>query len=403
MKKRYLYILIVTIIFSYLVLPVSASAKTLKQFEDEMNTYINALQAKKNQVAKNEAEIAEIKRNISTLQNKVNEAEKEIENLQVEIDDSNKKIEKKGQESKKIIEYHQISNGENSYLEYIFGAKTIKDMIYRVSMVEQLTEYNDKVMKELDALIKKNEKQQVQLNNKKTELGELEKQLNSEKAKIEAENIAIRAGMPSDEEQIKLAQANIKYYKSLGCGINEDVQSCQYRVEQSRGGSSGGFGSVPSTNGFFRPVEYGRINQAFNRGHMGMDIGSSNRTIEIHPIAAGVVTAVYWDSCSSSNCSVGCNGRARVVKVKHNYNGRYLYSTYAHLSSFNVGVGQTVTADSVLGNMGTTGCSTGNHLHLEINDCDWKSPGGGCSWNTYAATVKNPANYVNFPASWTNR
>ena len=91
MKKRYLYILIVVMIFSYLILPVSASAKTLKQFEDEMNTYINALQAKKNAVAKNEAEIAEIKRNISALQNKVNETEREIENLQVEIDERNKR------------------------------------------------------------------------------------------------------------------------------------------------------------------------------------------------------------------------------------------------------------------------------------------------------------------------
>ena len=58
------------------------------------------------------------------------------------------------------MEYYQIANGNNAYLEYAFGAETITDMIYRMSIVEQLTEYNDKIMKELKQLIAENNKKE---------------------------------------------------------------------------------------------------------------------------------------------------------------------------------------------------------------------------------------------------
>lgn len=75
--------------------------------------------------------------------------------MQREIDASNKEIKEKSEQSKKIIEYYQISNGDNAYLEYAFGASDITDMVYRLAVVEQLTDYNDQVMKELEALIKR--------------------------------------------------------------------------------------------------------------------------------------------------------------------------------------------------------------------------------------------------------
>ena len=135
-----------------------------------------------------------------------------------------------------------------------------------------------------------------------------------------------------------------------------------------------------------------------NAGHLGIDLSNTNKTIEIHPVATGTVFKIYYDNCSSSNCSYGCNGRAKVVKIRHNVNGRYIYSTYAHLSSFgNISEGQVVTPDTVIGRMGTTGCSTGSHLHLELTTCDWNK-GGGCTWATYQQSTINPRQYIGFPS-----
>ena len=94
---------------------------------------------------------------------------------------------------------------------------------------------------------------------------------------------------------------------------------------------------------------------------------------------------------------------ALVIKIRHNVNGRYIYSTYAHMSRFGaVSVGQNVSAFTQIGNMGSTGYSTGPHLHLELTSCDWNR-GGGCTWAQYQRSTINPTSYVNFPSSWNNR
>lgn len=401
MKKN--KIICLTIIFGLLLslvaLPLNTSAKTIKQFEDEVAKYTKELEDKKNNLAQNDAEIAKIRSKIASIETQIKTSEEEIANLQKEIEESNKEIKVKGEESKKIIEYYQISNGDNAYLEYAFGATDITDMIYRLSVVEQLTEYNDKLIKDLEELIEKNKVQQKELASKKEELKVLKEELENERSKIMADSMAIRETMPTVEEQIKAAKANVAYYKKLGCGNNEDIQTCQYRIQQSQGGST------PSVNGFYRPIEYGYISQGYYGygGHLGLDMSSSDKAIPIYPIATGTVWQVYYDNCNSSNCPYGCKGRALVVKIRHSVNGRYIYSTYAHMRSFgNIEKGQVVSPFTVLGYMGTTGCSTGPHLHLEITTCDWFA-GGGCTWRTYQKNSINPTRYVNFPSRWNNR
>ena len=100
---------------------------------------------------------------------------------------------------------------------------------------------------------------------------------------------------------------------------------------------------------------------------------------------------------------ISCNGNAKIVVVKHNYNGSYVYSSYVHLSSYaNIRQGQFVTKDTVIGYMGNTGCSTGPHLHLELAYCFWKN-NGGCTYNSYSNKLINPRNVISFPSRWNNR
>ena len=400
MKKIVAGIVVLSLIVSYTILPIDTSAKTISQFEAEVAKYTADLEAKKNKVAKNDREVAQIKQKIKNIQAQMIKAERDIKTLQSEIDESNRKIKKKSEESKKIMEYYQISNGENVYLEYAFGATSITDMIYRMSVVEQLTEYNNQVMKELEQLIRKNEQRQKDLANKKVELKKLNNELESEKEKINADTASLKAAMPGIEEQIKAARQQIRDLKRMGCGRNESVQSCTSRyyarmVPSSSSGahSGGGGGYTPSANGFARPMQHGYVTQGY-RGlsHMGVDLSSSNKTIPIYPIAVGQVSAKYYDAYG-----------ALVLKVRHNVGGRIIYSTYAHLSSWSVSVGQTVGLNTQIGRMGNTGYSTGPHLHLELTTCDWKSAGGGCTWSQYQRSTINPAVYVSLPSSWSTR
>lgn len=404
---------IVLSVFSFIALPVETNAKTLAQFEAEVEQYKQQLQAKKDQIALNDAEVAKIQKKINDIKAQIKQAEEDFKKLQEEIDESNREIKRKSEESKHIIEYYQIANGENSYLEYIFGATSITDMIYRMSVVEQLTEYNDNLMRQLEELIASNQAKQKELQAKQKSLEALNKSLYEEQVKLNADSTAIKHTMPSVEEQIKELNETIAYYKSLKCGANEDVYACEYRIAQSTGNS------LPSVGAFARPMQYGYTVRGFGGkyGHLGYDLSSNNKTMPIYPIAAGSVHAIYTDACTTSsfctNMGYWCNGNAKIVVVKHNYNGGYIYSSYVHLSSYgNIYEGKFVSRDTIIGYMGNTGCSTGPHLHLEIASCFWKN-GGGCTYSGYWSNGRyiegytdkliNPASLVNIPGSWGNR
>ena len=369
---------ILLILLTIFIIPLNTNAKTLKQLEEEVNKFTADLESKNNQIATNNAEVAEIKKKIADYENQISEIESETQVLEQEIEESNDEIAEKSEQSKSLFQYLQVSEGENAYLEYIFGATDVTDMVYRMAIVEQLTEYNDQMMDELTQLIEDNQKRKEELASKNEELEKLTDELETEQSKINAETAQIREAMPSVQQQLDEANKQLTYYKKLGCGENEDITSCEIRVNGN---------SVPSASGFYRPMVSGYVTQNWmNAGHLGIDLSNTNKTIEIYPIASGVVFAKYYD-----------NAGALVLKIRHNVNGRYIYSTYAHLSAWYVNVGQTVTPDTLIGRMGNTGNSTGAHLHLELTTCDWHA-GGGCTWATYQRSTINPRQYIGFPS-----
>ena len=393
MKKLSSVILIA--LLAVFLIPINTEAKTLSDLRKEVEEANADLENKNNQIAANDAEVAEIKKKIADIESQISEIESETGVLEQEIEESNNEIAEKSEQSKSLFQYLQVSEGENAYLEYIFGATDVTDMVYRMAIVEQLTEYNDKIMNELSQLVEENEQRKEELATKNKELEKLTDDLEAEQAKINAETAQIKDAMPSVEQQKKEDQKQIEYYESIGCGENENLNSCQIRhdrvVASSGGGSSsgGGAGNVmpPSASGFYRPMVSGYVTQNWmNAGHLGIDLSNTNKTIEIYPIATGVVFAKYYDDYG-----------ALVLKIRHYVNGSYIYSTYAHLSAWYVNVGDIVTPDTVIGRMGNTGYSFGAHLHLELTTCDWHA-GGGCTWSTYQRSTINPRQYIGFPS-----
>ena len=390
--KRLSSVILIALLAVFLI-PINTEAKTLSDLRKEVEEANADLENKNNQIAANDAEVAEIKKKIADIESQISEIESETGILEQEIEESNNEIAEKSEQSKSLFQYLQVSEGENAYLEYIFGATDVTDMVYRMAIVEQLTEYNDKIMNELSQLVEENEQRKEELATKNKELEKLTDDLEAEQAKINAETAQIKDAMPSVEQQKKEGQKQIEYYENIGCGENENLNSCQKRYDAahtSSGSSSiGGAGNImpPSASGFYRPMVSGYVTQNWmNAGHLGIDLSNTNKTIEIYPIATGVVFAKYYDDYG-----------ALVLKIRHYVNGSYIYSTYAHLSAWYVNVGDIVTPDTVIGRMGDTGYSVGAHLHLELTTCDWHA-GGGCTWSTYQRSTINPRQYIGLPS-----
>jgi len=115
-------------------------------------------------------------------------------------------------------------------------------------------------------------------------------------------------------------------------------------------GTSSNISSNANVNGGIKPAS-GIYTQYYSGSHRGIDIANKIGT-PIYAYKAGTVIYAKWQ-----------NGYGYLVKVQHEGN---VVTYYAHLSAFNVKEGDSVAAGQQVGEMGSTGWSTGPHLHFEI-------------------------------------
>jgi len=388
MRKVVKILGIVLIVFSF---NYNTSAKTLRDLKNELA----AIKQKKSQndAKKNltKSEINSVNGNIDSIRNKISDSEKTIQNLTTEIQELTEGIQKKELEIKEIIHFLQVSNGENAYLEYIFGSKDITDFIYRSAVSGQLVSYNDNLITEYNDTIKKNKEKQEELKKIMVDLADKQKSLEVELAKLgdalkdlDSISVDINAEIAAQEKVVNY------YEKTLGCKLDDNINNC---------------GKVPYSGKFIRPVQNGRItsrfgsrcywNQTQGRNvctyHYGIDISGGERNI--YAAAPGTVANILWKQ--------SCGGN--MLMVHHNVGGVYYTTGYYHLKSINVKVGDYVDQNTVIGIMGGDSstwsydrCSTGAHLHFAVATGLYMKE--YLSWSTYQSRNINPTTVVNFPA-----
>lgn len=129
--------------------------------------------------------------------------------------------------------------------------------------------------------------------------------------------------------------------------------------------------NIPLTGKFKVTCEYKKKGNWAAGWHTGIDL--TGESLKIYSSCNGVVARTGWD-----------NSYGNFIVVKNNADGRYHW--FCHLAKIGVSKGQSVSRTSVIGIMGSTGNSTGKHLHFEIRN---KS-------NKYADN-SNPADYMGIP------
>ena len=127
---------------------VSAKEKTLNELLSAAEANRKAYNAAKQQKELSEQEKAEATKEKEQVQAQINSINAEIKQIEKDIENTEKQIEEKDAEIKEIMKFVQISEGSSTYLEYIFGASSFTDFIYRISVAEQLSDYNDKLITE---------------------------------------------------------------------------------------------------------------------------------------------------------------------------------------------------------------------------------------------------------------
>lgn len=398
--KQKIHISILCCFLILTLMPRNVEAETLQNYIDKVNQYTAELQAKKDKIATNDAEIRKIQQEVAQIQENMIQNKKDQEALQEQIKKNNEEIKAKEKETKALIRYAQVSDGDNEYLEYIFGADNLTDMIYRISLVEQISKYNETLVKSLNKLIEDNKVKKAELVKKNEELKKLQAELEKKEERLGEESENIRAGMPSIEQQISEAQKMVDFYRNKGCNPNDVIGVDCAVIKPVNPNYTG-----PSTGAFIRPLKAGYLTSGFGGRnfddfHYGIDMSNYDRYgTKVYPIAPGTIYFVGYDIFG-----------AKIVRIAHNYGGRIVGSTYVHLASFAPGIyeGMDVDADDYIGIMGETGNAYGIHLHLEVSDCPYLYAGSSCySWSAYTSylreTWQDPAEYIAFPEEWSVR
>lgn len=385
MRKR--NILVISILLSFCMLPNIVYGRTINDMNNELAKLKEQQRIANSNKKLNQDEMNKLNNDIYNIDISIKQTEKEIKTSLEDIEKSKEKIEEKKEETNSLLEFLQLSTSENIYLEYIFKAEDYTDMIYRYSVVKQLTSYNNDLLKQLGEIIE-------ELDAKTKTLNEKQQSLNSQKDSLSSKLITLRANISklteegtTIEEDITDLQKEINYYKKLGCSNNQDISTCT---------------SSPVAYGWSYPLKSGCVSSEYvgygerldwsgiASGHHGIDLACNNEGTNVYPAAAGTVARIVWRS--------ECGGNQ--VWLYHTINGKKYTTVYVHLLKIYVSVGQTVSKDQVIAAVGggttayTRGgydkCTTGAHLHFGT-----ATGHNAINFNAYGF---NPRQVLSFPA-----
>lgn len=397
MKKKLIRILTVVLSLALLLTAVSiqpsaASASELRenisaleQQSKELESQIKNLQGQINsqQQLKNalEKKIAVVQQQINLCNSEINKINGKIAANKAEINKKNKEIEADKHAFKLRLRAIYMSNS-GSNIQILLGADDFSEFLQLSQLTSSMAARDQKLIDELLAAIEEIEKKQKDNEKLLEEQIEIKKIVAKKQSELQGESNKIQSVINKiDANQNKLENTNAQIEKQIKA----------YNATLAAMTSTNGTDFVYDGGDFLWPTPgYYRISAGFqsndpvHRGnHNGIDITGNGTGViagaKIVAISDGVVTRSYG-SCPHNYPkygSCGCGGGyGNYVTINHGTkNGRTYVATYGHMSSIAVSAGTTVKKGQVIGYVGTTGWSTGYHLHfgLAVNGV-WHNP-----------------------------
>ena len=368
---------------------VSASAASqsdvdaLKDKLEDQAAEKKELQAELNSI---DSEKATVKEQIEALDARINSTEEQIELQNDLIDSLEEMIAQKEEElvearQKEEEQYEKFKTrvrvmyeqGETSYLEVLLSADDLSDFLSKYEIVSQIAEYDKNLFEELKALKEEIAQTKAELEEDRQQAENARKELEVSKSELDTQ-LANRSQamkeLESAAEEVKASFAEIEAEEnSINAQIDKIVKEMEAEAERKRreeaaqgGGGSSSSGTTQVGNYTYPlPSGYRTVSSRFGyrnhpvtgryKLHTGVDISAPNGT----PIYAAQSGAVIIAGYSSA--------WGNYVVINH---GNGITTLYAHMSKILTTKGATVSAGQQIGKVGSTGQSTGPHLHFQM-------------------------------------
>jgi len=384
------------------------SINNSKQIIDDNKSKINALEAEQKEVNKKiedlnslktdaKAYIKALDKNMTDITNELISVNNSIAQKQLDIQFTQDQLAKATQKesdqyaSMKLRIKFMYEKGDTSFIDMILNAKSWSDLLNKAEYISKIAHYDRTKLNEYDETRQLVTNTQLQLQAENSQLSELQAQalakqqsiqslLNEKSQELASYNKKIATAQDEIDRQqgeidnlyedIRAQEANIE---AMEREIERQEEEARKKAEEEARKKAEAAGKDPDsaessykartmTGGFVWPVpSSGRITSRFGEResptegastyHKGIDIGASSGSSVIAAASGKVVIATY--SSSAGN----------YIMISH---GSSTYTVYMHLSSMSVSEGDEVSQGQTIGAVGSTGYSTGPHLHFGI-------------------------------------
>lgn len=328
---------------------IDESNTKLEYVQGEMGETLKKVEELNDSITDYEAQYSDLENQITTLENQIKNGSAQIQEIQEEYDRKEKIL------KRRTVALYEA--GETTYLDFLLTSKSIVEFLSNYFMISEIIEYDNNLLEELDY-------KRTKLEEAKQKQEEQEKELRVAKNKINSTNILLNNTKILKEnymlkltDEEKALQEQIAQYKEEQADLERKILASINWTGTMSIKFTGGVMVWPiAMEGTYITSGYGnRLHpiQGVYKNHAGIDISGSN--VNGAPVVAaadGVVTYAGW-----------IGGYGNCIIINH---GSGIVSLYGHGSETVATVGQVVKQGDIVMKVGSTGNSTGPHVHFEI-------------------------------------
>lgn len=331
---------------------IAATNERLSYVSGELSDTAIEIQSLNDKIQGYQAELDKVNKEYNDYANQISVTEAELTNIEEKYNRKNELF------KKRMVALYK--RGNLSYLDVLLSSTNIVDFVSNYFIVQEIAEYDSEDLKELADYSEQLKTTKETLNTQKIKLKRLKEDADTQMVLVQNAQVLVQNYMKSLSASEKELVSQINTYKlqekEIEGLIANAMRSSGYELSYS-----GGIMAWPTYESSYITSPFGsRLHpiQGIVKNHDGIDIGGHTGD-SVYAAADGIVIYAAW---------LGGYGNAIMVDNGLTPDGKRLVTLYGHGSSFVSQVGDRVTKGQEIMKMGSTGNSTGPHVHFEVRE-----------------------------------
>ena len=316
----------------------------------------NALEEQLNAIV---SEMEETKAKIDEKENQISAKEDEL--IQARVDENDQY-----ESMKKRIKY-MYENGNTQFIEILCESKSIGEFLNNAEYITTISEYDRDMLVEFQRIVKDVEEQEAALKREYEELEVMQNDLIAKQSELNDLMEDKEEEIHQISDDIGATQEKLKKLKEAAAEAKRKQEEAAAAAAAARKAASSGGGSagapVVSGNGTFTHPCPGYTYISSEFGWRAQPIPGASTNHKGMDFAAGTGTPIYAAASGTVTTASYSGNAGNLIVINH---GNGLQTYYMHCNSMYVSAGQTVSKGQNIGSVGSTGNSSGPHLHFQV-------------------------------------